>query len=126
MAKNSQGQVNQRGFRYADTRNEKTQKIIKQNDVFLRDPIPIKWEGILRQSSRDSSKILHASPFMKTRAYGDMEKLFEQNNISFRNHIMSPSKSRDQEKDKEPNQSPDPEDEMPDFVRKRLQKLKNQ
>ena len=63
---------------------------------------------------------------MKTRAYGDMEKLFDQNNINFRNHITSPSKSRDQEKDKDPNQSPDPEDEMPDFVRKRLQKLKNQ
>ena len=98
--------------------------------MYLGDPIPVRFEGILRESSRDSSKIIHSSPFMKTRAYGDMERLFDQNNIKFRNHIISPGKSKDNEIDRgenmSPNRSPEPDDDVPDFVKKRLQKLKNQ
>ena len=63
--------------------------------MYLGDPIPVTFEGILRTGSKDSSKMIHNSPFMKTRAYGDMEKLFDQNNMKYRNLIISPKKMKD-------------------------------
>lgn len=40
MSKNSNGIVNQRGFRYADNTHEKIQKTVRENSVYLMDPLP--------------------------------------------------------------------------------------
>ena len=41
------------------------------------DPIPTIFTDMLRTESKDSSKNL-SSPFMKTKAYKDIEKLYDQ------------------------------------------------
>jgi hypothetical protein len=76
MSKNPNGLTNHRGFRYADSNIEKQQKSIKENNVFLMDPIPVEFSKILREDSKDHSKI-RASPFMKTKAFLDIEKLYD-------------------------------------------------
>ena len=58
---------------------------------------------MLREDSKDTSLNI-SSPFMKTRAYEDMEKLYDQNNLKYRNNLLSFSKStRDQDQEMDPN-----------------------
>ena len=47
------------------------------------DPIPTIFTDMLRTECKDSSKNL-SSPFMKTKAYKDIEKLYDQNGMKYR------------------------------------------
>ena len=40
------------------------------------------FDNILRESSKDNSKILHG-PFMRLKAHQDIEKLYQSNNLKF-------------------------------------------
>jgi hypothetical protein len=62
---------------------------------------------------------------MKTRLYGDMEKLFDQNDIKYKSSKKNSPNTFKNFEDQDPNKSPEPEDDLPPYVRKKIQKLKN-
>ena len=85
--------MNPRGFRFSDNTLERRKKNRHLNG--LVDPDPPKYNSnvifdkVLRESSRDSTKIL-AAPYMRRKAHQDLEKLYEKHNLAFnRNRLLA-------------------------------------